>query len=236
MAHRVLRQALGSDGDAILWLWEAHNSVNARLSTEGGGDPRHPKQLFPSMRRCPYCYHLTTTNSETGGNNILSSHDMDNMSPDFNNTVFLPGESLLHVGEEKEAEQPHPQLPRSVIRARQLKGLEHDYTWNRTAVLLYLWNFYRVDQRHGNGTNPGMELGHHRTRPSTLEILHAAWPRRSLKDHYRDMGWRQGRGLGSGSSGEGVCLEPLLLCAVGVAVLAVWLYRKRKCKRLLRLH
>ena len=33
--------------DAILWLWERHNRVNARLASDRSTDPEHPKIQFP---------------------------------------------------------------------------------------------------------------------------------------------------------------------------------------------
>ena len=221
MARGVSRQALGSDGDAILWLWEAHNTVSARLSVEGGGDPLFPKHLFPSIGRCPYCYQTTDESV---------SHDFVDMSPDFNNTAFRPSESLLIEAEG--VEQPHPQLTRSFLRARQLKAVERGYVWNRTAILLYLWNFYHVDWKHGNGTRPGLERDHHRV--SQAAILRAAWPRRSVGDHYRGRGWQRGGALSSEAVEDGgICLEPYMVCVAFVALLVFWLHRRRKCKRLL---
>jgi thiol oxidase len=49
--------------DAIIWLWENHNSVNARLMEQEKGlpshssDPLHPKIIFPSLVDCPKCRH-----------------------------------------------------------------------------------------------------------------------------------------------------------------------------------
>ena len=224
MAGGVLRQTLGADGDAILWLWEAHNSVSARLRVEGGGDPLYPKHLFPSMGRCPYCY-LTVGAAEP------ASHDTVGVSPHFNNTMFLVGESLL-VREEVRAGKPRPTLPRSVVRNRQLKAVERGYVWNRTAVLLYLWNFYHLDRTHGSETGVESESDHDRVSQAT--VLHAAWPRRRLVRDRSGMEWRQRGWPGRTAEADQICLEPFVLGGVFLALLAFWLYRKRTCRRLWR--
>lgn len=45
---------------AVLWLWGAHNEVNARLAEEEAldgprGDPESPKQQWPPVSLCPQC-------------------------------------------------------------------------------------------------------------------------------------------------------------------------------------
>ena len=46
---------LKNSTDAVLYLWRVHNSVNKRLSAEGGNDPLFPKIQFPSKIQCPEC-------------------------------------------------------------------------------------------------------------------------------------------------------------------------------------
>jgi hypothetical protein len=47
-----------SDDEALLWLWQAHNQVNARLAKEvGSSDPKVPKVQWPSTEDCPRCWH-----------------------------------------------------------------------------------------------------------------------------------------------------------------------------------
>lgn len=41
----------------ILWLWRAHNEVNARLSGDSTEDPKHKKIQYPSTEHCPMCRH-----------------------------------------------------------------------------------------------------------------------------------------------------------------------------------
>jgi len=72
-----------ADG-ASMWLWKAHNLVNARLATEyrrdgakignasgvgvavGAHDPKFPKVQFPTKSSCPRCY----VRAETGGEEV----------------------------------------------------------------------------------------------------------------------------------------------------------------------
>lgn len=112
MAHSLERGSVTSDGEAILWLWEAHNVVNLRLRHSVSTDPSYPKVVFPPQRMCPYCY------------NKLAKDVAEEREPNFNNTVFHEGESFLQIA------PPQSTPPRGV------------YVWNRTAVLYYLWNFY----------------------------------------------------------------------------------------------
>jgi thiol-disulfide isomerase/thioredoxin len=54
----TLTDAAGTDDDAILWLWEAHNSVNERLanSNDGSSDPKVPKVRWPTRALCTACF------------------------------------------------------------------------------------------------------------------------------------------------------------------------------------
>ncbi|KAJ7308489.1 hypothetical protein JRQ81_009043 [Phrynocephalus forsythii] len=45
--------------DAVLWLWEKHNVVNARLAGDLSEDPKFPKVQWPTPDICPAC-HLGT--------------------------------------------------------------------------------------------------------------------------------------------------------------------------------
>ncbi|XP_055938641.1 sulfhydryl oxidase 1-like isoform X2 [Argiope bruennichi] len=50
--------------DAVLWLWEAHNKANHRLSGDVTEDPKHPKIQFPSPQICSKCRIRDTLNGE----------------------------------------------------------------------------------------------------------------------------------------------------------------------------
>ena len=53
-----LQTAVTSNDDAILYLWEVHNSVNERLHGDVTEDRAHPKQQFPTIAMCSEC-HVT---------------------------------------------------------------------------------------------------------------------------------------------------------------------------------
>jgi len=45
----------------VLWLWELHNDVNARLAGDITEDPEYPKQQVPLYMDCPACYYQEPT-------------------------------------------------------------------------------------------------------------------------------------------------------------------------------
>ena len=112
MAEELRKKPISYEGDAILWLWEAHNIVNIRLKDDPSSDPQHPKALFPPYKLCPYCY-------------TRGRHSLADSLPDLGNVGFCLGESLLPDYHNVEDIQ---------------------FTWNRTAVLLFLINFYGMGQ------------------------------------------------------------------------------------------
>lgn len=67
-----LEVTLTRSNSSALWLWSAHNKVNARLKGTGVDNPKAPKRQFPTFNECPYCYktlpkaeddeHLTDSN------------------------------------------------------------------------------------------------------------------------------------------------------------------------------
>ena len=209
MARAIFQRPLGSDGDAVLWLWEAHNAVNARLSVDGlGVDPLHPKSLFPSISRCPYCYLSD------------DSHGPASIPPNFNNTKFASGASLL-VGVAGEAESPlKRESSRNMLRVRQLKGTaDVVYEWNTTAVFLYLWNHYSL-----NHTD-------HKSPQAKHNILLAAWPEQyGIGDNrYRRMEWRHV----TDSADSAGCVQLYVLCGVGIVVVLYVVWHKRLCRKIL---
>merc|ERR1712224_313559 len=44
------------DDAAVLWLWRAHNRVNARLKGDSTEDPIQPKVQFPPSNLCSTCW------------------------------------------------------------------------------------------------------------------------------------------------------------------------------------
>ena len=193
-----LTSTIHHNGDAILWLWEAHNVVNRRLEGAVSSDPFYPKSHFPETKTCPYCYQP------------VSGHvTLDHTHPNFINTGFLTGESLLStdVG-------------------------NYDYTWNRTAVLLYLWNFYHINQRPLSPSDKPRPL---HVKPA--DIVKAAWPRLipdSARLHAKYMNRAQlmnGHSIGFTSIDSGLCAMSYLMCIVSLCVLAYWLLSRRKHRK-----
>ena len=185
------------DGDAILWLWEAHNTVNRRLEGDISTDPAYPKVLFPSKQMCPYCYTPISSSSrkEKGRRGGASKNDQ----PSWEDVTFADGKSLLS-----------PQASNSIN--------SHRYVWNRTSVLLFLWNFY-----HLNKSEPS----------SPSEILSAAWPKRfDPEQHRAHLGL--GRELGFNGYDVSLCLLCYITCAA-VLVVGFWVLRKRRLRSMWRL-
>uniref|UniRef100_A0AC35G3C9 Sulfhydryl oxidase n=1 Tax=Panagrolaimus sp. PS1159 TaxID=55785 RepID=A0AC35G3C9_9BILA len=50
--------------DIFLYLWRAHNIVNARLKGRDTEDPRFPKYQFPAMFLCPNCHSTKSRMNE----------------------------------------------------------------------------------------------------------------------------------------------------------------------------
>ncbi|XP_077271184.1 sulfhydryl oxidase 2 isoform X2 [Temnothorax americanus] len=50
--------------EAVLWLWRAHNQVNARLSGDDTEDPEHRKIQYPAAKHCPTCRHVNNSWNE----------------------------------------------------------------------------------------------------------------------------------------------------------------------------
>lgn len=55
MVNDDLDDSVQSYDDVILWLWKAHNKVNARLKGESSEDPQAPKIQFPDVETCVSC-------------------------------------------------------------------------------------------------------------------------------------------------------------------------------------
>jgi thiol oxidase len=182
MARTLEEGKVLHDGDAVLWLWEAHNTVSRRLVKDISSDPLYPKLPFPSVRHCPYCYKQ-----------IYSS--------DVQGRVAVARPNWINTG----------------FRSRAESFLEHNvaagnlrYVWNRTAVLLYLWNFY-----HWNDTHT----------ISQKEILQAAWPRLFVPQQQAYRPTQQG--IGFSTYDLGLCVSYYIVCGTLLLVVGYWLIRRR---------
>ena len=60
---RLINLQVKSREDAILWLWERHNRVNARLASDLSSDPEYPKIQFPREEACVECRLPTSKNN-----------------------------------------------------------------------------------------------------------------------------------------------------------------------------
>ena len=220
MAITITQGGISHDGDAVLWLWEAHNVVNKRLKSSISSDPVYPKMLFPSYKVCPFCYELV---KDTVSASVLESvkSTSTRILPGFNDTSFSKGESLVSafmIGKETTA-------------AASKSAESANHVWNRTAVLLYLWNFYHSSARH-----------HTLRHISPPMVLHAAWPKQ-YKDverlHHKFYGLGGGgmhygdhSGLGFNHIDTGLCLMSYVMCVLFLATIAYLLVRRRRLRRL----
>ena len=50
-----IENEVSTHDSAIMWLWERHNRVNARLRDHTSTDPQFPKVQFPPPLMCPEC-------------------------------------------------------------------------------------------------------------------------------------------------------------------------------------
>lgn len=65
MASKNKMFEVSNINDSILWLWSAHNEVNARLSGDNTEDPEYKKIQYPAKIYCPNCrYENSTWNEE----------------------------------------------------------------------------------------------------------------------------------------------------------------------------
>ncbi|XP_011880806.1 PREDICTED: sulfhydryl oxidase 2 [Vollenhovia emeryi] len=55
MADKKRMFDVRTKNDAVLWLWQAHNLVNTRLSGDNTEDPEHRKMQYPAAEHCPAC-------------------------------------------------------------------------------------------------------------------------------------------------------------------------------------
>ncbi|XP_033335127.2 sulfhydryl oxidase 1 isoform X1 [Megalopta genalis] len=64
MATRNKMFEVSNMTDSILWLWSAHNEVNARLSGDDTEDPKHKKIQYPAIEQCSNCRYENGTWNE----------------------------------------------------------------------------------------------------------------------------------------------------------------------------
>ena len=225
MALTINQGGITHDGDAVLWLWEAHNVVNKRLKGSISSDPAYAKVMFPSYQVCPYCYEQgTSTRSAMNDTQKAVSRSLTINHPGFNDTKFSKGESLVSVFMNGNT---------NVAVAMDKNADSAKHVWNRTAVLLYLWNFYHL---------AGNKSGRVHRHVSSRRVLHAAWPKLYKnvdRLHHKFYGLGKGgmhysdhSGLGFNHVDTGICLMSYVMCVLFLAVIAYLLLRRRRLRKL----
>ncbi|KAH6945856.1 hypothetical protein HPB50_010316 [Hyalomma asiaticum] len=86
--------------DAVLWLWRAHNKVNARLAGDISEDPLHPKRPFPPPTLCSDCHEGTRWNEQHSLNFLLRFYASDGLVP-VAHKPCPPSEAVLGVDLER---------------------------------------------------------------------------------------------------------------------------------------
>ena len=230
MAISISQGGVRHDGDAVLWLWEAHNVVNKRLKDSISSDPIYPKIMFPSYKVCPFCYKLVKDTVSASVMESAKATSSSRVLPSFNDTSFSKGESLVAaymIGKEA-----------STVANKSAESANH--VWNRTAVLLYLWNFYHLPT--GGNLSSSQQRRHTLHHISPAMVLHAAWPK-MYEDierlHHKFYGLGGGgmhygdhSGLGFNHIDTGLCLMSYVMCLLFLATIAYLLIRKRRLRRL----
>jgi hypothetical protein len=84
-----LEQQLQQPNSSVLWMWNAHNIVNRRLSKDLTEDPQHPKQQFPSEAACSSCWIKTEVSTGTTDATSSSSNRTIASTKRFNETRVL---------------------------------------------------------------------------------------------------------------------------------------------------
>ncbi|KAH8346577.1 hypothetical protein KR084_005325, partial [Drosophila pseudotakahashii] len=80
MAKRRKIESVKSHNQEILWLWEAHNEVNKRLSGDPTEDPKFLKVQFPLRKHCAACYKSKRWNLAAVLKYLKRIYDLKNVS------------------------------------------------------------------------------------------------------------------------------------------------------------
>ncbi|XP_004072966.1 sulfhydryl oxidase 2 [Oryzias latipes] len=136
----------------IVWLWNQHNRVNARLAGSLSDDPLFPKAQWPSPSLCASCHEERNGVHEWNLDNVLHflrhHYSASNLSPKYSLTpprVPAPSFDLLPTSESKvedrggegggmkAEEQPEPQpaqhSPRPALKALEMGEAEGRGVW-----------------------------------------------------------------------------------------------------------
>lgn len=136
---RRLWDVSGRD-EAVLWLWRAHNEVNARLAGDATEDAAFPKVQWPTVQWCERC--VTWASNESA---VVVVQEPNWSEPDVLQLLrqVYAAENVSHYGqttvagdEEGGAYASRPQ--RLVVERRLLDGVFTDLDM-RMGILLYLF-------------------------------------------------------------------------------------------------
>uniref|UniRef100_A0A8C7ZF53 Sulfhydryl oxidase n=1 Tax=Oryzias sinensis TaxID=183150 RepID=A0A8C7ZF53_9TELE len=145
-------QEVKSAEQQIVWLWNQHNRVNARLAGSLSDDPLFPKVQWPSPSLCASCHEERNGVHEWNLDNVLHflrhHYSASNLSPKYSLTpprVPAPSFDLLPTSESKVEdrggegggmkveEQPEPQpaqhSPRPALKALEMGEAEGQGVW-----------------------------------------------------------------------------------------------------------
>lgn len=88
MAKRRKIWSTPSKDEAVLWLWDAHNEVNARLAGDQTEDPQFPKLQFPTKDSCQKC-QKNSTNPNTPENLVWDREAVLSFLKNINNPSYI---------------------------------------------------------------------------------------------------------------------------------------------------
>ncbi|KAL8157531.1 sulfhydryl oxidase 2-like [Apium graveolens] len=96
--------------DYALWLWTAHNNVNSRLlkeeASQGTGDPKFPKMIWPPKQLCPSCYLAQSHKSDVNNQNDWDQNEVFKFLASYYGntlvTLYKDKELLGDAGSKKE--------------------------------------------------------------------------------------------------------------------------------------
>lgn len=125
-----------SRDDAVLWLWSAHNMVNARLKGDQTEDIHFPKIQFPSVSTCMPCRRLplvATLASDNGSDDGMEWDKTEVLS--YLKRMYAP-QNVSRYGIDDETV-----LPKTIEALREKRLLENVFSDMdmRMCILLYLF-------------------------------------------------------------------------------------------------
>ncbi|KAF7237277.1 Sulfhydryl oxidase 2 [Varanus komodoensis] len=91
--------------EAVLWLWEKHNVVNARVAGDLSEDPKFPKVQWPTPDICPACHEEIKGAHAWNKDQVLQflkhHYSSDNIVYTYTEGQAHPGEGVLQEEQEK---------------------------------------------------------------------------------------------------------------------------------------